>query len=348
MHQQRIAARWLPWMICGAFLATSALADTVAYWRHEEGPIGADVDSTDPNAVKDSSGNLNFMVTFNEFTGATYVDTVSPVPLRSGLPNTSALDFDLDEDGGGPDLNDDNFTDLQFIESTLFNQLTIEFAFQMETIGGFQALFTKDGQPIPSLSIPPFTFKVRGDAFPGGVPNQFNLDFIDGDGDEHNMFSGFTIQAGVWYHVAFTLTSDTAQLYIAEGTGDYVLIDEISGEDFASPSGEVLIDSIGSFAVGRGMFGGGVADWCDAIIDEVRIDDRALDPNEFLFDRPVGVAADDDGDGVPNFSDVCPDTPFGVLVDFQGRPIGDLNDDCVNDMFDFGLYQQGFTGPAPS
>ncbi|MBA3480607.1 MAG: PEP-CTERM sorting domain-containing protein, partial [Pirellulales bacterium] len=37
------------------------------------------------------------------------------------------------------------------------------------------------------------------------------------------------------------------------------------------------------FTVGRGMFGGGITDWSDALIDEVRISDTALPLNQFLF-----------------------------------------------------------------
>ena len=90
-----------------------------AYWRHEEGPAGSDV-STNGDTVLDSSGNGNHMRTFSQFTGATYTTDVPPIPLRSGLPNTLALKLDRDEDGAGPDLNDDNYPDLQAIEVTLF------------------------------------------------------------------------------------------------------------------------------------------------------------------------------------------------------------------------------------
>ena len=348
MHQQRFSTRLLPLLICGAFVATDALAGTVAYWRHDDGPLGTDVDPNDPNAVWDYTGNFNPMRTFDGTTGATFVDTVAPIPLRSGLTNSLALDFDRDEDGTGPDKSDDNYTELRFIESQLFSEITIEWAFNLETTDGFANMFGKDGKPIDTVNIAPIQCKVRGDSFPNGIDHQLQIEWIDGDGDEISLASGFSIQAGTWYHVAFTLTSDTARLYIATNTDDYVLVAEITGEDFAAPGGEVIYDSIGTIDIGRGFYNGNLVDWADGIIDEVRIDDTALDPSNFLFDRPVGVAADDDMDGVPNYADACPDTPLGVLVDEDGRPIGDLNQDCYNDMIDFGLYQQGFSGPAPS
>ena len=38
-----------------------------------------------------------------------------------------------------------------------------------------------------------------------------------------------------------------------------------------------------NFTVGRGMYNGGVTDWSNALIDEVRISDTVLTPNQFLF-----------------------------------------------------------------
>lgn len=325
-----------------SLLLPIANAGTLAYWRHEEGPAGFDVPPS-PNAIIDSSGNDNYMRTFNEFTGATYTTNVSPVPLRSGLPNNLALDFDWDEDGAGPDLNDDNYTDLQLIDIALFDELTAELAFNLESNFAFQALTGKDGNPVPTTPVQPFVIKVRGDGFPGGIPNQLQVEWLDGDGDQHNLASGFSIIPGTWYHVAFVLTDTTAQLWIAAGSSAYTLADEITNEDFAGASGEVLYPDVTPFTVGRGQFAGNITDWADAIIDEVRYGDSALSPSEFLFNP--SLVGDGDGDGVPDGTDVCPDTPSGAAVDAEGRPIGDLNQNCRTDMADFALFQQGFTGP---
>ena len=54
-------------------------------------------------------------------------------------------------------------------------------------------------------------------------------------------------------------------------------------QDFAGPSGEVLINDNTNFSIGRGMFNNNVADWSNALIDEVRISDMALSRGEFLF-----------------------------------------------------------------
>lgn len=281
MRHDRIAAAVVIAVVL-SILVEPSLAGTVAYWRHEEGPDGGLIPAGS-DTVLDSSGNGHHMKTFDpSFTSASYSSSVSPVPLRSGLPNTLSLDFG--PGGDDPGLNDDNFSDGKSINSQLFNAMTTELAFNMNSIGlgQFQALFGKDGQPTGS-PVPPLKFLVRGDDFPDAVDNQLFVEWIDGDGDVHFLASGTTIGTGTWNHVAFVLTDSTAELYVRGETGPYALVDSIGGEDFAGPSGEVLFDSDANYSVGRGAFGGGVADWSDALIDEVRISDMALTTSEFLF-----------------------------------------------------------------
>ncbi|MCA9237071.1 MAG: LamG domain-containing protein [Planctomycetales bacterium] len=263
---------------------SAAVGGTTAYWRHEEGPAGGLI-AAGPDTVLDDSGNGNNMRTFDPaFTSASYSSSVSPLPLRSGLPNTLSLNFGPGGDDAGQ--NDDNYSDGKPINSQLFTAMTVELAFNMNSIGGFQALLGKDGKPLSGSNVPPLKVLVRGDDFPNAIPNQLFVEWIDGDGDIHYLASGSTISAGVWNHVAFVLSGTDAQLHLAGEDGVYQMVDSISGADFAGLSGEVLIDSNTNFSIGRGAYGGNVADWSDALIDEVRISDMALSPREFLFAVP--------------------------------------------------------------
>jgi len=105
-----------------------------------------------PDTVLDSSSNGNHMQTFDpSFTSATYSSLVSPLPLRSGLPNTRSLDFG--EGGDGPGRNDDNFTtSAKPVSGQLFNAMTVEVAFRMHSVNDFatsyQAIVGKDGKPL--------------------------------------------------------------------------------------------------------------------------------------------------------------------------------------------------------
>jgi Concanavalin A-like lectin/glucanases superfamily len=276
------------------------VAQPVAYWRHEEGAPGALIPAG-ADTVLDSSGNGNHMQTFNPaFTSATYSSTVSPVPLRSGLPNTRSLDFG--PGGDDPGLNDDNFTSGKPINAQLFNAVTVEVAFRMDTVAGYQAILGKDGKPLGDMPgednspVPPFKVLIRGDDFPGGVPNQLFVEWIDGDGtlnsDIHFLASHQTVVPNQWYHVAVTINGTDAALYVARETGPYQLLDSISG-DFAGPTGEVIVSEPLGWTIGRGMFNNGVTDWSDALIDEARISNGALAPSQFLFNaipEPCSVA----------------------------------------------------------
>lgn len=264
-----------------ASLAIPVSAGVTAYWRHEEGPAGSTV-PVGQNTVLDSSGNGNFMVTFNEYTGGTYTTAVAPKPLRSGLANNLAIDFNFDQDGDGPDLSDDHFTGAVPMNAMLFGEISVELAFKMDTVGGFHTLVGKDGQPT-GAPIPPLAVKVRGDDFPGAIQHQLQVEWLDGDGDQHGLFSGFSIVPDRWYHVAFTLDDTTSGLWIAEELGDYVKVAGHDAEDFAGLNGEVIFPDDRSFTVGRGMFANGPADWSNAIIDEVRISDTAIATGDFLF-----------------------------------------------------------------
>ena len=281
---------WLPTMyLAGCCLAANAAP--VAYWRHEEGPAGSVV-AAGADTVLDATGNGNHMQTFNPtFTGATYSSAVSPVPLRSGLPNNLSLDFGPGGDDAG--LNDDNFTTAaKPVSGTLFNEITVELAFRMDSVAGYQALMGKDGKPLgdgpgeDDSPVPPFKVLVRGDDFPGGVPNQLFVEWIDGDGtlnsDVHFLASGETVLPNTWYHLAVTINATEAAMWMAGETDAYDLKDSISG-DFAGVGGEVMVNEPLGWSVGRGMFNNGVADWADALIDEVRISDTVLTSDQFLF-----------------------------------------------------------------
>jgi len=54
---------------------------------------------------------------------------------------------------------------------------------------------------------------------------------------------------------------------------------------------------------------------------------------------------DEDDDGVIGCDDLCPDAPAPGGVDADGRPLGDFDEDCDVDLFDFVIMQLNFTGP---
>jgi hypothetical protein len=67
-----------------------------------------------------------------------------------------------------------------------------------------------------------------------------------------------------------------------------------------------------------------------------------------LVTAELAMRIDSDGDGVDDADDVCNNTPPGTAVDTEGRPLGDVDRDCDTDLGDYGLFQQGMTGPLPA
>lgn len=296
----------------------SVQAATSAYYRFENGTSGQIVPDG-ANTVLDSSGNGNDMQTFSAandpFTSPTYSPLVSPLALRSGLSNTLSLDFGPSptvgtEDGNGK--NDDIYTQDKPIQTQLFTAMTVELAFNFHSIDGYQNLFGKDGKPLgdeigePDSPVAPLQIKVRGDDYPNAIPNQLFVEWIDGDGDIHSLANGETIAADKWYHLAFNLSATDAELWVAGETGDYLLKDAISGDDFAGSlgPGEVTIFDPAPNTIGRGMYNNGVTDWSDALIDEVRVSDSVLTPDQFLYlTVPGGIPGDFNNDNIVDGQD---------------------------------------------
>jgi len=234
----------------------------------------------------------------------------------------------------------------------------------MHAIGGYQALFGKDGKPLGDMippeedsPVPPLKIMVRGDSFPDDIPNQLFVEWIDGDGtfagiadpnisDVHFLATGETVVPNTWYHVAFTLTATDAELWVARETGEYVLEDAISGGDFAGPSGEVAPFEPLGYAIGRSFYNNDPADWSNAIIDEVRLSDTALTPNEFLFVPAPAADADFDGDLDVDGND------FLIWQRNLGRAgtgtptLGDANGDTNVDSADLAAWKSQFGGGA--
>jgi hypothetical protein len=195
--------------------------------------------------------------------------------------------------------------------------------------------------------VPPFKVLIRGDDFPDTVPNQLFIEWIDGDGslasDIHFLAARESIVPGTWYHVAFTLTASDAQLWVAADAGAYQLKDSLSGQDFAGSDGRVLVNDPTNFSVGRGMFNNSVTDWSNAFIDEVRVSDAALTPDQFLFLPPTNDA-DFDNDNDVDAVDF--NTWAGTFGGAANGTTGDANGDGKSDGADFLLWQQQFKPPT--
>ncbi len=257
-EKDEVAAWWvsrlsaLTLVVAGGLLSVQAPADTVAYWRFEEGS---------GTSVSDSSGNG---LDGTALGGLSYTgSTPSTILPQTGGANTSAMSFD----GGAASR--------VFIADNPLFQLTESLT--------LEAYINMSAPPFPGHNA---EILFRGDSRLGLDP--YLLDVVNGilrfsiqDADNNGAFvSTAPPTLNEWVHVAGVLDNDTGamSLYL-----DGVLVDSIITDvrPFAvldpnlnaglSIGGFPATDYFGPF---RGM------------IDEVRISDTALSPDEFLNSVP--------------------------------------------------------------
>ncbi len=293
-----------------AFAVTTAVAATPpnplesAYWRFEEGSHNAFVNAAIADPVKDSLGNDDHLDAFNAAAAPTYSNLVPPTPLKSTLPNTLSLDF-IRQLGGNDDLFT-LFTDgdhgkglAKDINNGIIapgGGITVEGAFNTTSLLEFQAIIAKEGRPGLGRglgfieNLPTFAVKTRPPGDAGDFrQGRLQMEMWDGAGNITDIVSNNPLVTDQWYYFAVVSDGSTVELwldsndgmgYLLQGTPNPISGALYQGPDPNNPSWD------NSWVVGRAQFGGGVADFFDGRIDEVRISNTALSPAQFLFAPP--------------------------------------------------------------
>ncbi len=338
----------VPFALLAAFAAANAVqAQTVAYWRFEEGPAKTNVRHSQPNGVFDGtvldvSGNGNHLSAWSEgdFAGYMYRTSLTATTIpATGEPNT----LSVKNTGGAPGM----FTYSLFsaptgvdIDTMTPRAFTIEASFKIEANNGYRTVVGRDATFVagnPDLSA--LYFQVR-------PQDRMTIVYVDLAGMDHTVESEAGLIQGFdyptdpdgltapWYNAVAVSDGTTLSLYV-----NNVLVG--STDLSASPDPSLTRGNIdggdwhaGGWSVGRGLYGGGHTDRAYGYIDEVRISNVALTPDQFLFAKGGGCAADFNADGEVNSQDF-----FDFLTAFfASEPGADFNHDgFVNsqDFFDF-------------
>ncbi len=285
------------------FSVLPAQADTMAYWRFEGGSADAQmahlsgangVWSAD---VADSSGKGNALSVWSGDAWAGYgyrADVASSTIPQTGAANT----LSVKNTGGYPGMWNES------LATWSPSAFTIEAAFKPEN-GGYRTIVGRDSrgagtQPGADGNAAALYFQMQPN-------NRVAITFQDVTGYQYSavsaegVFQGFDWNSdpdgltAKWYAMAATSDGSMLSLYlsdIAAGTG-YQLVAQTdltlqgsantalttglgSGDDWAA----------GNWSVGRGMYNGGHGDRAYGFIDEVRLSDTALAPDQFLFVVP--------------------------------------------------------------
>jgi hypothetical protein len=283
-----------------AFVAgsSSVPAATVAYWRFETGPASAYVlhagaDGFFNGTTPDVSGNSNSLSAWTQggYAGFAYR---TEVPFTSLPQNGITNKFSVQNTGGYPAM----FTSAAGSSPSGINaqtitpaQFTIEASYKPEANGGYRTVVGRDARNVATTdgSLAALYLQVRPD-------DSVRIQFTDVSGYTHEAFSppglvyGFnnaTNPQGIgvpWYNLAAVSDGSTLKLYVNNvlvGVTDMTLggspnralaIGTTSGSDWVA----------GAWTAGRGLYAGSHTDRAFGFIDEVRISNSALTPNEFL------------------------------------------------------------------
>ena len=277
---------------------SSAKAGTVAYWRFEEGPAGANIAHTVGNgvfeaAVFDASGNGNHLSAFtaDNWGASHYTTDVAANLLPAGLGNS----YSIKNSGGYPGL----WAASSYIgQSWTPDRWTIEAAFKPEN-GGWRTLVGRDSRGTATINgdLAALYFQITPD-------NQMAIKYCDVAGFWHEAISGAGLVkgfnwgtdpdglTGVWQAAAAVCNGTTLSLYYRD-------LDANSGWDLVAQTDLTLSGSsnlsltggagdgsdwdAGNWSVGRGLYAGGHGDRAYGFIDEVRISDSALSIGQFIF-----------------------------------------------------------------
>ena len=252
------------------FLITSCAnaADTIAYWRFEEGTNGWVNNHYQTNWYYDSSGNGNYMQTYNADTSPLYTNEIpfGHVPL-TGIANKLALKFTPNNDlySWGVDINSHDFS----------SGWTIEAMVKFIDTNSYQTVVGKDGHPRAGMAEDPWysTFALKHLRYNG----KLELEFIDGNTNLHVIQSSITISPDVWYFIAAVCDGNKAELYIKRPGESY----ELQGRE-TGITGGALFNENKAWTIGRGKWDGNNTDWVSAYIDDIRISGGAVDLTNFL------------------------------------------------------------------
>jgi hypothetical protein len=317
-------------------------AETIAYWRFENGTAGSQHTGTNDDFYIDSTANSNAMSNIPTEDAPTATDTVpfSTVPA-TGEPNTLALDFVPNS----VILTQNDITN-KMVDSYVFsNGWTVEATVKFNNLTpGWPVIVGKDGKPSGGPAPPFFLKLINLD------PPFIQADFFSNDNAEHwfDGRSGFggsgetEIFPDKWYNLAVTYDgSNVAKLYIQEETDiEY----ELEATSQQSNIGPATFPWDTHWSIGRGVWNGGPDGWVDGIIDEVRISDVALDPTQFVAYTKILIPQP------PSFKEISyspSPEPLNTDEVTISANITTANSTLTNVTYEYKINDESWLGPFP-
>lgn len=332
--QKHEARRALACAIVGLVFASSAGAQTVAYWRFESGeqfssgaPIAAsdglvlEADQTGPfpagpftanpnvQVIPDVSGNNNTLRSFHAATSGAFT---SATPFAS-VPGTGAANnfaWNVTSRAPAHDLYEVNTGNIRTAMNSA-QRWSFEASFNQSSQVGFQTILGRDRAPGDSGGGPLASVwmgvSAGDDPNPDSPTHVGRMHFytwnptggisITDMGQTGNTYFGVgdPIQINKWYSMAVTGDGTFMRLYLkGETDSSYKLIHKFVQSGLGTQTG--------TWTVGRGQFDGAPADGFEGKIDEVRVSQSRLYPSEFLATANWKNDADGAWSGAANWT----------------------------------------------
>lgn len=268
------ASVFLPFVFTGLFSAQIVSADTVGYYRFENGAVGDQA-----TTIIDSSGKGFNMRGYDHPAYGSAVPA-SMVP-QTGQANTRSMHF-----SGRGDIYS---TPGEGLSQVVFKSFTIETYVRFDSLKGWQTMIGRDDVPGAPEGSPPnalFYLSKSTDSHVGAgqTANGFRVELHTNQGASLTIEGNAVASSDTWYHVAAVgdAATGTLSLYV-----DGKLAGSTNGfTGLLAPRGQ------SGWTLGRGQYKGRVADKLLGDLDEVRFSDTALPPAQFLnAPKPVLAAS---------------------------------------------------------
>jgi hypothetical protein len=301
--------------VLGLLCAGFAAAQPLAYWRFEAGPANDAVSK--PFGAVDSSGNGNHLDPGTEAgsDGFWYRGSVA----YATIPGTGAANrFCIQNSGSSPSLSTRS-TNQSYgagsypagidIETITPAQFTVEAFFKPESTGTYRTIVGRDAINVSndSSKLAALYLQIKNNDNDGDDKDddeRVKIQFTDVAGYDHVAESapyitkGFNFSTdpqgltGKWYYIAAVSDGSTLSLYLANvsDNGPLWLLAQTDMTISGSPNTALAKGTqdgtnwhTGAWSIGRGLYDGKHTDRAWGFIDEVRISNTALTPDQFLY-----------------------------------------------------------------
>lgn len=278
LKKMLIVAAFAAAVVC--CVSNAALAGVIAYWPLN-GTVGDNVGSDEGKTfayngtpVTDESGNGNTLSAWSLGGGCGFAYTASH---QANVPAGMTVTSSVHETSWWPSLetwsagSHPTGTDIQTITPTAW---TVEASIQMDNLNGNQTVVGRD----TTSGAAKLYLSTRGD--------HLWVEFTDIAGNNYQLGDSVSaLTVGDWYNLAAVSDGSTLSLYKEkDGETSYALVGSMPLTGTNSGLAKEADDQ--SWSVGRGRWGGGDVDRLQGNINQVRISDTALSPDQLLFAVP--------------------------------------------------------------